>query len=252
MTIPNPLEPVKGSGTTLWLYAGKGDAYANPLSDDDWTRLAKIKELTPGEMTAESYDDNYLDDEYADWTSTGQGQKSAGDTNFTLAWMPGETGQQELLRWFDSGEVRDYKVRFPNGTVDVFRGWVSGVGKAMTAKEVITRTVKVTNIGRPSLAEDSGTITPVTGITITPATSSVEAGKTVELTVAVQPDTASDKTFRVSSDHANVATVTVKDNIITVKGVAKGTALIPVMSNAGSFAAVATVTVIPPAAQPAT
>ncbi len=54
-----PLAPVKGAGTTLWVYTGKGDAYANPLSDDDWQRLAKVKDLTPGEMTAESYDDNY-------------------------------------------------------------------------------------------------------------------------------------------------------------------------------------------------
>ncbi|HEE9632842.1 TPA: phage tail protein, partial [Escherichia coli] len=90
MAIPNPLEPVKGAGTTLWVYIGTGDAYANPLSDDDWQRLAKVKDLTPGEMTAESYDDNYLDDEEADWTATGQGQKSAGDTSFTLAWKPGE------------------------------------------------------------------------------------------------------------------------------------------------------------------
>ncbi|EHW2513948.1 phage tail protein, partial [Escherichia coli] len=68
MATPNPLEPVKGAGTTLWVYNGKGDAYANPLSDDDWQRLAKVKDLTPGEMTAESYDDSYLDDEDADWT----------------------------------------------------------------------------------------------------------------------------------------------------------------------------------------
>ncbi|BDQ92331.1 hypothetical protein PV0197_1909 [Escherichia coli] len=59
MATPNPLEPVKGAGTTLWVYNGKGDAYANPLSDDDWQRLAKVKDLTPGEMTAEPYDDNY-------------------------------------------------------------------------------------------------------------------------------------------------------------------------------------------------
>ncbi|MDI1206896.1 phage tail protein, partial [Escherichia coli] len=26
MSTPNPLEPVKGAGTTLWVYNGKGDA----------------------------------------------------------------------------------------------------------------------------------------------------------------------------------------------------------------------------------
>ncbi len=147
--------PVKGAGTTLWVYKGNGDPYANPLSDVDWSRLAKVKDLTPGELTAESYDDSYLDDEDADWTATGQGQKSAGDTSFTLAWMPGEQGQQALLAWFNEGDTRAYKIRFPNGTVDVFRGWVSSIGKAVTAKEVITRTVKVTNVGRPSMAERS-------------------------------------------------------------------------------------------------
>ncbi|MXD17818.1 fimbria/pilus outer membrane usher protein, partial [Escherichia coli] len=85
MPTPNPLAPVKGAGTTLWVYKGNGDPYANPLSDVDWSRLAKVKDLTPGELTAESYDDSYLDDEDADWTATGQGQKSAGDTSFTLA-----------------------------------------------------------------------------------------------------------------------------------------------------------------------
>ena len=33
MATPNPLEPVKGAGTTLWVYNGKGDACANSLSD---------------------------------------------------------------------------------------------------------------------------------------------------------------------------------------------------------------------------
>ncbi|EJB2551700.1 phage tail protein, partial [Escherichia coli] len=136
MATPNPLEPVKGAGTTLWVYNGKGDAYANPLSD-------------------------------ADWTATGQGQKSAGDTSFTLAWKPGEEGQKRLIGWFESGDVRAYKIRFPNGTVDVFRGWVSSIGKAVTAKEVITRTVKVTNVGKPSVAEERSEITPATAIKVT-------------------------------------------------------------------------------------
>ncbi|EOO2355908.1 phage tail tube protein, partial [Escherichia coli] len=71
MPTPNPLAPVKGAGTTLWVYNGNGDPYANPLSDNDWSRLAKVKDLTPGELTAESYDDSYLDDEDADWAATG-------------------------------------------------------------------------------------------------------------------------------------------------------------------------------------
>ncbi|WP_279240285.1 phage tail tube protein, partial [Escherichia coli] len=110
MPTPNPLAPVKGAGTTLWVYTGKGDAYANPLSDDDWQRLAKVKDLTPGEMTAESYDDNYLDDEDADWSATGQGQKSAGDTSFTLAWKPGEEGAYSAL--FDHGLASKSDQRF--------------------------------------------------------------------------------------------------------------------------------------------
>ena len=42
MPTPNPLAPVKGAGTTLWVYNGQGDAYANPLSDDNWQRLAQV------------------------------------------------------------------------------------------------------------------------------------------------------------------------------------------------------------------
>lgn len=76
--------------------------------------------------------------------------------------LPGEQGQQALLAWFNEGDTRAYKIRFPNGTVDVFRGWVSSIGKAVTAKEVITRTVKVTNVGRPSMAEDRSTVTAAT------------------------------------------------------------------------------------------
>lgn len=156
MTAPNPLEPVKGGTTTLWLYTGTGDASKKEkaLADTDWTRLANIKELQPGEITAESYDDTYLDDLDADWKATAQGEKSAGEANITLAWKPGEQGQKDLLAWFKSGNVRYYKIRYPNGTVDVFKGWISGLGKTIPVKEVITRTVKVTNSGKPTLAEE--------------------------------------------------------------------------------------------------
>ncbi|ENZ5411431.1 phage tail tube protein, partial [Escherichia coli] len=94
------------------------------------------------------------------------------------------------IGWFESGDVRAYKIRFPNGTVDVFRGWVSSIGKAVTAKEVITRTVKVTNVGKPSVAEERSKITPVSAIKVTPTSGTVAKGKTTTLTVSFEPESA--------------------------------------------------------------
>lgn len=247
MTAPNPIAPVKGAGTTLWTYSGIGDAFANPTDDTDWTRLAKIKELQPGELTAESYDDTYLDDENADWTDTAQGAKSAGDATFTLAWKPGESGQQDLVVWFDSGDKRVYKIKYPNGAVDVYKGWVSSLGKTIPAKEIITRSVKITNTGKPSLAEEKrAPVVAVTGVTLDKATLGIKAGATDTVNVTVNPLGASDKSFRVSSSDPTKATVTAVDNVLTITGVAVGTADIVVMTSDGQFVAVNTTTVTAP------
>lgn len=244
MPTPNPLAPTKGAGTTLWIYSGTGDPYANPSSDVDWTRLAKIKDLTPGELTAESEEDTYLDDENADWTSTAQGQKSAGETSFTLAWKPGESGQKDLVRWFDDGTVLAYKIKYPNSAVDVFRGWVSSLGKTVTTNEVMTRTVKLSNNGKPSLAEDDGTaVINVTGVSLDKTTASVAVGATVQLIATVAPASASDQSIRAATSDPAKATVTLNGKNITVKGVAAGAVEIIVMTNDGQFIAISKVTV---------
>lgn len=152
---PNPNKSVKGATTTLWMYhLQDGREYDNPLSDTNWLRLAEVKDIQPGEMTADAEDDNYLDDEEAGWKSTAQGQKSAGDTSVTLAWKPGDAGQKKLIELFDSGEKTAFRIKYPNGTVDVLRGWISALGKTIQAKEAITRTVKITGVGRPYFAEE--------------------------------------------------------------------------------------------------
>lgn len=244
MPTPNPLAPTKGAGTTLWIYSGTGDPYANPSSDIDWTRLAKIKDLTPGELTAESEEDTYLDDENADWTSTAQGQKSAGETSFTLAWKPGESGQKDLVRWFDDGTVLAYKIKYPNSAVDVFRGWVSSLGKTVTTNEVMTRTVKLSNNGKPSLAEDDGTaVINVTGVSLDKTTASVAVGATVQLIATVAPASASDQSIRAATSDPAKATVALNGKNITVTGVAAGAVEIIVMTNDGQFIAISKVTI---------
>nr|WP_250953779.1 phage tail tube protein [Escherichia coli] len=167
---------------------GKGDAFANPLSDTDWLRLAIVKDLQPGEMTADAEDDTYLDDEDADWKTTPRGRNPS-----VILWRrwPGvrvTAGRKKLVQLFDSGEVCAFRIKYPNGTVDVFRGWLSSLGKTITSKEVMTRTVKISGVGRPYLAEEGAETVGVTGLTVAPASVSVKAGATTTLTFTVKPD----------------------------------------------------------------
>ncbi len=75
---------------------------------------------------------------------------------------------------------------------------------------------------RSSVTTEVGDVAPVTGITVTPPTGNVAKGQNITLTVAVQPESATDKTFRATSANQNFATITVKGKTITVKGVAAG------------------------------
>lgn len=247
MKAPNPLAKTKGAGTTFWLYTGGGDAFSNPLADDGWLRLAMVKDLQPGEMTADAEDDDYLDDEEADWKTTAQGQKSVGDTTATLAWKPGEAGQKKLAELFDTGEVRAFRIKYPNGTVDVFRGWLSSLGKTVNAKEVMTRSVKITGVGRPFLAEeDAPGAVSVTGVTGTPSPATVAVGATTALTFTVKPADATDGALRIASADPLIATLTQADNVATVKGVKAGSTSVIALSLDGGHVAMVPVTVTAP------
>ncbi|ELY4474944.1 Ig-like domain-containing protein [Salmonella enterica] len=243
-TVPNPLAPVKGARTTFSMYNGDGDPFANPFSDNNWLRLAMVKDLQPGELTADAEDNNYLDDENADWKSTTQGQKSAGDTTVTLAWKPGEDAQKKLLALFESGKVQAWRIKYPNGVVDVFKGWISSLGKTIQSKEEITRSVKITGVGRPRMAEED-TAPPVTvsGLVVAPQAMNVNIGATVDLTYTVKPEGATDKTLRIATSDPAIATVTQVDNVATIKGVKAGAVKVIGMTSDGNFTAIADITV---------
>ncbi|EAA0611340.1 hypothetical protein CI437_002752 [Salmonella enterica subsp. enterica serovar Berta] len=75
------------------------------------------------------------------------------------------------------------------------------------------------------------------------ASATVAAGATTTLTFTVKPDNASDKTLQVATADPLIATVTLKDNVATVKGVKAGSVNIVGISSDGSLVAVAAVTV---------
>lgn len=71
-----------------------------------------------------------------------------------MVWKPGESGQQQLVDDVDKDVITLYRVKYPNGTVDVNRGYINSLGKAVTSKEKVTRTVKIKNVGKPKTAEE--------------------------------------------------------------------------------------------------
>ncbi|CAK6614987.1 Ig-like domain-containing protein [Providencia stuartii] len=74
----------------------------------------------------------------------------------------------------------------------------------------------------------------VTGVSVTPATLSVKAGETGTFTVNFTPTDATNKNYTVVSDKANFATVSKLVNVVTVTGVAAGTANVTVTSEDGA------------------
>lgn len=87
---------------------------------------------------------------------------------------------------------------------------------------------------------------PVTGVTVTPTTSTIAAGSSTTFTVNIAPADADDKVFTVSSSVPARATVAFSGNTVTVSapsGATAGTAVITVTTDDGAFTATHTVTV---------
>lgn len=154
MTTPDQT-PTKGAGTLFQRL--KDDQTLSTLEDftgdEKWDTLSELKDIQPAEITVEDEEDDYLDDENSDWNRTAPGNKNAGETQLTLAWKPGDTLQQQLVKDIDNGTITYYRAKYPNGTVDVWYGYVNSLGKTVTRKEKMTRTVKIKNVGKPKTAE---------------------------------------------------------------------------------------------------
>ncbi|MEN4767329.1 Ig-like domain-containing protein [Duffyella gerundensis] len=87
---------------------------------------------------------------------------------------------------------------------------------------------------------DSDDVVPATGVTVTPATTSIVVGANRQLTGTVNPADATDKSGTWTTSDATKATV---NNVGLVTGVAAGTATITFTSRDGGFTGTTAVTV---------
>ena len=150
-----------------------------------------------------------------------------GTETLTVTYDPVDANTGKEVTWSSSDETV--------AKVDA-NGKVTGL-KAGTA------TITATSKTKSSITA-SCTVTvkavPVTGITVTPATATLQINGTTTLSYTVSPSDATDKTVSWSSDNTNVATVDANGK---VTGVAEGTATITVTTTDGNKTATCLVTV---------
>lgn len=123
----------------------------------------------------------------------------------------------------------------------------SGASDGGGVKEIVTYSFEFKlNVGTTFQLTQADTDIPVTGVTLTPTTSSVAAGASTTFTVAIAPADADNKLFTVSSSVPARATVAAVGNTVTISSPSNataGTAVITVKTDDGDFTATHTVTV---------
>ncbi|OJJ17081.1 hypothetical protein BKI52_30675 [marine bacterium AO1-C] len=116
---------------------------------------------------------------------------------------------------------------------------ISGRSKSHFIDRIaLYRTGNGTNLSNPETPCSGGT--PVTGISITPTSVSLEAGQTAQLNATISPSNATDQSVSWSSSNTTIATVNSNGLVTAINA---GVASITCTSNDGNFTAISTITV---------
>jgi uncharacterized protein YjdB len=119
-------------------------------------------------------------------------------------------------------------------------GLITGISEGTTTITVTTADGGFTASGEVTVNNDTTNIS-VTGVAISPTSSSVKKGSTTSLAATISPENATNQGVNWSSDNTDVATV---DPAGIVSGISKGTATITVTTNDGGFTASSAITVM--------
>lgn len=157
-------------------------------------------------------------------------------------------GVAKFIKYF-AGELKAKRqpgiwVRMGYGPVE-FIGYmnITALSSDGGTNDIVTFSTEF-KVGDASTIEvNEVTAVAVTGVTVTPATSTGAAGGTSTFTVNIAPAGATNKDFTVASTDSSKATASATGNTVTVNRVATGSAQIIINTEDGNFVAVHTVTV---------
>ena len=186
-------------------------------------------------------------------TGTGGGDPSTGGTEVNVTGVSVSPtsktlyvgGTQQLTATVSPSDASNKAVTWKSGNTSV--ATVSDTG-LVTAKATGTATITVTTVDGGKTATSTITVvanppttTPVTGVSVSPSSVSLEIGDTKYLTATVSPSDASNKAVTWKSGNSSVATVS-DTGLVTAK--ATGTATITVTTVDGGKTATSTITVV--------
>lgn len=214
----------------------------------DWQALAagtsKTADLSPNTVTSDA-------DDKGAWVESAV---TNADATFSFE---GEVRKSDALNQFGFGKFFKYFVdelnakRQPTIWVRVQIGPVEVVGyMVVTALSTDGGTNDIVTFSTEFKVYDGSTVSvtlidtvPVTGVTLSPATSTGAAGGTSTFTVTVAPAGATNKAFTVATTDATKATAVASGTTVTVTRVATGSAQIVISTEDGNFVATHTATV---------
>ncbi|MFP2394129.1 phage tail tube protein [Enterobacter ludwigii] len=217
-------------------------------ADGDWMALAagtsKGFDFNPNTVTSDADDGG------------GYVETIITNSDFTIS-FEGEVRKKDKLDQYGVGKFIEYFAaelkakRQPGIWVRMAYGPVEFIGYMnITALSSDGGTNDIVTFSTEFKVGDASTIevneiseVAVTGVTVTPTTSTGTAGGTSTFTVSVAPTGATNKDFTVATTDATKATATASGNTVTVTRAATGSAQIIINTEDGNFVAVHTVTV---------
>ncbi|WP_271781866.1 Ig-like domain-containing protein [Aquimarina algiphila] len=225
---------IAGGPGVMWYGGGQGDFKTENFNRFNtlfnWSRYAVIDFFQNNniEFWKTSNNDNLVSGSANCLAETGRTYviylENGGSTNLNLNGQSGDFSVQ----WFN-----------PRNGGALLNGSVTQV--AGGANRSIGNPPNSANSDWVALVRQNGT-DPVSGVSITQATVSVNVGSTSNLTAVVTPSSAANRNVSWSSNNTAVATVNANG---VVTGVAEGTATITVTTQDGGFTDTSTVTVTP-------
>ncbi len=231
-----------GRAKTLELAYGCPDARP---AEEDWKLLglptSATWDLSPESLTSDADDGGFTSTMIAslDPTYSVDGEVRVNDRT-------DEFGIQQFLKYYVD-EVRERRqptvwMRFHWGNYYHIGYMVaSGLSDGGGVKEIVTYSLELKlNEGTTFAIEPDEDIVPVTGVTLTPANTSVVVGSTRQLAATVAPADATNKTGVWSSSDSSVFTIN-SSGLIT--GVSAGTGIATFTANDGGKTGTTNVTV---------